>query len=174
VTIAWAGGAPPAADATAAPGVAAQAGPIGTTDCRQHEGYAPTATDTFPALPPGGEGFYLACLAPLTAAGVDTSAASFAVLQVDDTPPVVQPELSILETGEGGFSVEPIFATPELSDFVVKIGRFAATDCADPDGYVRYRRIPLRVAADELPASVCVIGFDLADNPSPPARFELD
>ena len=99
--------------------------------------------------------------------------AAFVVLQVDDTPPVVEPDLSAVESDDG-YRVEPIFATPELSDYQVKIGRFSSTDCADPRGYVRYRRIPIEVAVAELPASVCVIGYDLADNASEPARFELD
>jgi hypothetical protein len=133
----------------AAPGAAlvAKAGPIGEVDCRDAAGYQPIDPAAFQPQP---------------------------ILQVDDTPPVVEPELSIVEGEDGDFGVEPIFATPELSDYLVKIGPRATVDCADPDGYVRYRRIPLQVAATDVPASVCVIGHDLADNAAPPVRFELD
>lgn len=154
--------------------LAGKAGPIGEVDCREAAGYQPIEPQTFQPAAPVGEGFHVACVATVSGGVPDTASSSAVILQVDDTPPVEEPELSIIETGDGGFRVEPIFATPELSDFIVKVGRFAATDCADPDGFVRYRRIPIPVAAEELPASVCVIGFDFADNPSPPVRFELD
>lgn len=164
---------PPSPGANVPIGLAGRAGPIGVTDCRDATGYTPTAPDTYAVgAPPAQEGFFVACLAPLVDGEVHTRAASYAVLQVDDTPPVVAPELSVIELGDER-SIEPIFATPELSDYVLKVGTPAGTDCADPEGYVRYRRIPVRVGADERPASVCVIGFDLAENASEPARFEL-
>lgn len=156
------------------PALAGKAGPIGQVDCRDAAGYQPIDAATFQPPAPSGEGFHVACVAPLDGATVGTDVASHAILQVDDTPPVVEPELSIIEGEDGEYSIEPIFATPELSDYVLKVGPPADTDCADPEGYVRYRRIPIQVPAADVPASVCVIGSDLADNAAPPARFELD
>jgi hypothetical protein len=151
-----------------------KAGPVAQIDCRDAAGYVPIDPAAFSPVVPAGEGFHVACVATTIAGAPDTGSASYAILEVDDTPPVVEPELSIVEADDGSARVEPIFATPELSDYVVKIGPAASTDCADPDGYLRYRRIPFQVTAEDRPAAVCVIGYDLAGNAAPPVRFELD
>jgi hypothetical protein len=153
--------------------LAGKAGPVGQVDCREASGYQPIDAAAFQPPAPSGEGFHVACVAPLEGATVASGVASFAILQVDDTPPVVEPELSIIEGEDGAFSIEPIFATPELSDYLVKVGPRATVDCADPEGYVRYRRMPIQVPAADVPASACVIGHDLADNAAPAVRFEL-
>lgn len=112
---------------------------------------------------PTAEGFYLVC----AAAADDLADASAAVVQVDDTPPVRTPTLSVRKV-DSGVLVEPEFSPPELSDFQLKIGPAASTDCTDSAGYQRYRRVPLPIRTDELPALVCVIGSDLAGNAAPP------
>ncbi|MGI8459337.1 MAG: trypsin-like serine peptidase [Propionibacteriaceae bacterium] len=112
---------------------------------------------------PATPGFYVVCAAVRGAEGE----AAAAIFQVDDTPPVRTPSLSVRPT-DSGLLVEPIFSPPELSDFQVKIGPQANTDCADPTGYQRYRRIPSEVRRDQLPATVCVIGYDLPGNAASP------
>ena len=108
-------------------------------------------------------GFYVLCVAE---PGSERFAAS-AIVQVDSTPPVRQPELSVNDAGDTLF-VEPIFSVPELSDFVIKFGSPPVTDCADEEGYSRFRRIPVQVAVSELPVTVCVIGSDEAGNEGQP------
>ena len=118
---------------------------------------------------PAVDGMYVYCVA----APDDVERAALAVIQVDSTPPQREPEVSVDDVGDG-VRIEPIFSIPELSDFVVKIGPVGLTDCADDVGYVRYRRIPFTIDASELPAVVCVIGFDEAGNPAKPSEHTID
>ncbi len=80
------------------------------------------------------------------------------------TPPVLQPELSISRDGFGGFRFEPIFAVPELADFMVLYGPAGEIDCGDTGAFLPYRRIPFNIPAEQVPARVCVIGFDMVGN----------
>jgi hypothetical protein len=147
-------------------------GPAATTDCRRSTGYLANAGELTAPLP-SVDGFYLLCA---TAAGADgrpnTAGAGYAVMEVDGTPPVAPIRLSTL-VGPQDVRVEPIFAPPEYSGFQLKAGPQAATDCADPDGYAVYRRIPLTIAISDLPATLCVIGQDEAENQGVPHTFEL-
>lgn len=117
---------------------------------------------------PAREGHYLLCAAE---PGREAEAAT-AVFEVDDTPPVRPPVLATAASGDG-YRVEPLFSPPELVGYRVKIGPAATTDCGEPAGYVRYRRVAHPVPADALPARVCVIGADLAGNEAAPWSQEL-
>ena len=148
-------------------------GRAGATDCAVDEGYGNAvvlAEDNLidDALPPE-EGSYLLCVVAGESPSVDetwqpVAWATAARLEVDNTPPALAPQLSFNLDGEGGFFFEPLFVVPELSDFLVKFGPEALTDCADDQGYERYRRIPFHMAQDQRPGRICVIGSDAAGN----------
>jgi hypothetical protein len=89
--------------------------------------------------------------------------------EIDTTPPVLVPFINIHRFGED-ISFEPIFVVPELSDFRIKFGPPETTDCSVSDDYFIYRRIPVRVPADQLPAKICVIGADVAGNAGEPVE----
>ena len=116
-----------------------------------------------PAAVPAEEGHYLLCLKGSTVR---------VALQRDLTPPVRTPEISTLPVG-GGYRVRPLFSPPELSDYLVKLGPAATTDCGDNAGYRPFRRAPLAAAPRDLPATFCAIGLDLAGNPGPPVSQTL-
>jgi hypothetical protein len=114
---------------------------------------------------PVEEGSYVLCVVAGDSATVDDTWqpvewATMVHATVDNTPPVLTPQLSVRSDQDGGFVFEPIFAAPELADFRVKFGPADETDCADPDGFLIYRRIPFAIPAEEVPARVCVIGLD--------------
>ena len=149
-----------------------KAGPAATTDCRRAAGYT-SGGDALSAPLPAADGFYLLCAAAPSADGnPNVGGAGYAVVEVDGTPPTAPIRLSTL-VDPLNVRVEPIFSPPEYSGFLLKAGPQAATDCADPDGYAIYRRIPLTIAISDLPATLCVIGEDEAQNRSVPHTFEL-
>lgn len=154
-------------------------GPADSTVCADRVGYGETAT--LPAVESdvgddatversvevavsGDDGIYLYCVS----SPGDQTHAAVAVIDLDSTPPVRVPELSIV-AGDGVF-VQPIFSPPELSDYLIKIGP-EDVDCDVHDGYVRYRRVALPIAAAELPATVCIVGYDEAGNSAEPVSF---
>ena len=158
-------GATTAATISGPPGIefATKTGLATDIDCTDELGYGDTEALTAPVSVevsvPADDGIYVFCVAE---PGSERFAAS-AIVQVDSTPPVRQPALSVNDAGDTLF-VEPIFSVPELSDFVIKFGSPPVTDCADEEGYSRFRRIPVQVAVSELPVTVCVIGSDEAGN----------
>ena len=116
-----------------------------------------TLTTTIPAE----EGLYVWCIADRTG---DNPARI--VLERDLTPPVRAPRLSVDQTDEG-YRVMPVFSPPELSDFRIKTGPGATTDCDDEAGYQPFRRVPTFIPAARLPAVFCYVGADLAGNETP-------
>lgn len=157
-------------------------GPLGSTDCEATSGYGdaktiandPVVDDPLPTT----EGQYVLCalghsnLSPGDG-WQEPRFASFASVLIDTTPPRGVPQLSVRDDGPGGWSVEPIFAIPEFSDYSLKAGPARQVDCADANGYVRYRRVPIVVPAEGAPAAVCIQSYDDANNPAPPRRVEL-
>lgn len=148
-------------------------GRAGEVDCRVDEGYGPpVALADAPLINdplPGEEGSYLLCVLAGESAAPDETWqpaewATVARVEVDNTPPALAPQLAFNGDPATGLFVEPLFAVPELSDFLVLVGPAEATDCADRDAYARYRRIPFPISPDQLPARVCVIGFDTPGN----------
>jgi hypothetical protein len=154
--------------------VVVKTGPAATTDCRDRAGYVPVPTpSTYDDRLPPAEGVYLLCAAALDASGAPVTAdAGIAVMEVDATPPTEPIQLSKTVTPEF-VSVEPVFQVPEYSDFAVKVGPPASTNCVRTAGYAPYRRIALRVATPDLPARLCVSGVDEAGNRGPPQAFDL-
>jgi hypothetical protein len=150
--------------------VVAKSGPAAATDCRDPAGYAPPPVEGLGAVPlPAEEGVAVLCAAELDARGTPRTAdAGYAVMVVDATPPDVPIRLSRSDTA-GGVRVGPIPAPPELTSFEVKVG---AAGCADPAGYTS-APAPVVVPADDLPATLCVVGVDEAGNKGVPQSFEL-
>ena len=159
-----------------------QVGRAGVVDCRDETSYGPVIalaerSRIDDALPPE-EGSYLLCVIAGPTATPDASwqpagRATIARAAVDNTPPTQTPRLSARADGRGGFLFEPIFAEPELADFLIKSGPVGETDCASRAGYARYRRIPLTIPSTDTPARACVIGIDSAGNEGQPTGYEL-
>jgi hypothetical protein len=148
-------------------------GRAGEVDCRIDEGYGPPIAmanlNRIDEPLPAEEGSYLLCVLAGESPMVDETwqipeRASVARALVDTTPPTVQPNLSIMPDNMGGFRVEPIFALAELVNFRLKAGPDTETDCAVEDGYGTYRRFPITIPADQIPARLCIIGSDHAGN----------
>lgn len=157
-------------------------GPAGQIDCAMDEGYGPPIAladlDRIDDLLPAEEGSYLLCVLAGEAPIVDATwqlpeRATIARALIDTTPPTVEPTFNIMPDGMGGFMVDPIFAIGELVNYRLKSGLAAETDCGDDEGYAFYRRFPITVPADQMPAKVCVIGSDYADNESIPYELLL-
>ena len=152
-------------------------GPVSHINCQEDTGYSeaialtqdPLITDTIPAA----EGFYYLCVVAGSSPTVDatwqsTQHATIVVAQIDATPPTILPDVSIRDLGSE-YAIEPIFEQPELADYSWKLGSPTTTNCSDPTAYQRYRRIPIRLdKSTELPSKLCLIGFDSAQNPTPP------
>ena len=152
-------------------------GAVSRVDCREEAGYSDPISleddDLIGEEIPEAEGFYYLCvIAGNSPTGDETwqrpADPTVVFAQIDTTPPVIAPILFVRES-ESDYSVQPIFELPELTDYIWKFGQPATTDCSDLAGYRRYRRIALRVdKSNQIPAKVCVIGYDYADNPTPP------
>jgi hypothetical protein len=114
------------------------------------------------------------CIAGVAADGaVALGAAGFAVAATDNLPPTAPIELAINGDPEWGYLVEPIFNPPDLSDYLLAFGPEGSVDCSDESAYVPYRRVPVNFAPEDLPATMCVIGFDNARNRTEPVEFRL-
>lgn len=151
-------------------------GAAGVVDCRSADGYSPVISlanqPTITDAVAEEEGFSLLCvLAGKSEALDDTwqdpAYPTVAIVQIDTTPPQLAPQLSIRETPDF-IDVGLIFSPPELSDYLYKFGPKDKTDCAVEDDYIRYRRIPLSIERADGPIRLCVIGFDNANNATPP------
>ena len=151
-------------------------GPASATDCRVPDGYsAPIALADRSHIDdpiPTGDGAYLFCVQAGESPSVDATWQSLdhpTVIwaEVDTVPPTKVPQLHVQDFGDS-YRVEPLFEVPELSDFLLKVGPANATDCATDEDYFRYRRIPIRIPKADAPVRVCVIGFDFANNATPP------
>jgi len=95
------------------------------------------------------------------------SQATTILRHVDKTPPERPISVQVHESAEDA-RVEPIFDLPEQALFELKTGAPDATRCADPAGYVPYRRIAVHLAAADLPARVCIRSWDEAGNEAEP------
>lgn len=157
-------------------------GPVGQVDCREETGYSDVIAladqDRIDELLPTEEGSYYLCVVAGENEQVDESWQPLAFVtvgraEIDTTPPTVAPIISVIEA-EGDYLIDFIFSIPELADYRFKVGPVDTTDCTVTDDYQRYRRFPTSVSADQLPVKVCAIGFDNADNASPPAERIVD
>lgn len=143
-----------------------------TVDCRNASAYGPLidVKDFEPQserLPsePGGVARY--CVI----AGNDTKAKYPEVIQVliDNTAPVLAPEIDFWRTEDNTLWVTPLFKVPEYSDFFLMVGPSQDIDCATAV-YKQFNRVPIVTPLG--PTSVCIRGADLAQNMS--ANFRVD
>ncbi|MGH2592769.1 MAG: trypsin-like serine peptidase [Anaerolineae bacterium] len=152
-------------------------GPVSSVDCRDEAGYSdPIALvkdNLIEEEIPEAEGFYYLCLVAGDRPAVDVTwqpivDATVGFAHIDTTPPLIPPILSVQEF-ESEYLVEPIFKLPELVHYILKFGPPATTDCNDPAGYEPYRRFPVSLEKrNQVPAKLCVIGYDDANNPTTP------
>ena len=152
-------------------------GPVSQVDCWEDIDYSeaialaqkPLIADTIPE----SEGFYYLCVVAGNSPTVDatwqpTQHATVVIAQIDATPPIIPPIVSIRDRGNE-YAIEPIFEPPELSAYSWKLGIPATTDCAAPTAYQPYHGVPIRLdKSTQLPTKLCLIGFDSATNPTPP------
>jgi hypothetical protein len=148
----------------------------GTLDCHDLDAYGepvPVPEDGLYDPPlPTEDGSHLMCLIGVTRDEPDqwAAAARFPMVMrvdIDRIPPLVPVELSVVEE-PGGWFVEPIFRPPELSMFDWKWGPPDTTDCDDPTDYTPYLRFPTSLGRADAPIRLCVIGYDDANNATPP------
>lgn len=152
-------------------------GTVSDVNCRAEDGYsdpiALTKDNLIEEEIPEAEGFYYLCVVAGNSPTVDSTwqaipNATVVFAHIDTTPPVIPPTFSVQEF-ETEYLVEPIFKIPELVHFILKFGPPDTTNCNDPAGYSPYRRIAVTITKpDQIPAKVCVIGYDDANNPTPP------
>jgi hypothetical protein len=141
-------------------------GPVGEVDCRDDDGYRDEALPTGEL--PKDNGLYLLCLQKKA---WDERFPTVVVLSVDTRAPTLKPELSLRSWGEG-LSFEPIFQVPELSLYQVGFGPRDTTDC-EKLKLTPYRRIPISIGKQDLPARICVQGADHAGNPGPIFAYDV-
>ncbi len=158
-----------------------KSGPAGLTDCHSESDYseviALASRQRINDRLPVQEGSYVLCVVAGQTSTVDSSWqplawASVARAEIDITPPKREPFINIVYLRDI-ISIEPIFDSPELVDFRIKVGDAAITDCQIDEGYTRYRRIPIQIDKDELPQKVCVIGSDSAGNEGEPVEHVI-
>ncbi|HNS97612.1 MAG TPA: serine protease [Polyangiaceae bacterium] len=162
-------------NSTATDPIVFKTGPLETTDCRSPEGYGGSLEmgALYEAEINASKGHVLFCATGKNSDGqLALRQAGFAVVEIDTTAPVRPIQLTVT-TDENGALYEPVFSLPELASFRIKHGPTDTIDCANPEGYRDYAVVPVRVPSAELPVRVCVIGADLAGNPSPPSSFPI-
>jgi hypothetical protein len=147
-------------------------GPLFGTACADEAGYGdavPVAQPISDPLPVDEQRLLLCVVAD----GQAPANAAIAVAYIDTTPPVADITFNVSGGRRNGWRIEPVFNPPELSLYLVKWGVPRGTDCADPDGYVPYRRQPVKIPGEDAPVRFCAIGYDDAGNPSEPAARVL-
>lgn len=147
-------------------------GPEFETDCRIDAGYSEPRNLSVPIREPIGatDGRYLLCV---LGDSQQPRHATFAHTAVDTVPPAITPRWSVRGDAEA-YSVQFNFLVPDLSDYRYKFGPDAATDCDNPDGYLIYRRVPIRVPANTAPlVRFCVLGGDRNGNFTRPTHILL-
>jgi uncharacterized protein (TIGR03437 family) len=152
-----------------------------TGDCRSAQGYGPVlslaaSNRIDETLPENEVGTYL-CVQGGNSPTADSSwqdlrHATFAHVRIDSSPSTVTPVVSLRDDGRD-YRVDFEFVLPELSGYHYKFGHPDATACHDPQGYVPFRRIPLRISKAE-PVRFCAVGEDNAGNWTAPYVQLLD
>ncbi|MEZ4595920.1 MAG: hypothetical protein R3C32_03215 [Chloroflexota bacterium] len=151
-------------------------GRAGAIDCHDPSVYGdpvdvPADLHLDPPLPTE-DGSHLMCLigGTPTDAGVDWQPTTYPTVlraYIDRTPPIPPIELIAHEVDEG-WLVEPLYISPELSQYAWKWGPADLIDCADPAGYAGYRGFPIVLQKADAPVRLCVIGYDDANNATAP------
>ncbi|GAA3287572.1 trypsin-like peptidase domain-containing protein [Streptomyces lavendulae] len=157
-------------------------GPFGVVDCTDPVGYSrpqplPAAGLDVTDVLPTPDRLYVLCAAGGPNAESETWKNSFqypayAFARVDNASPTVAPKLDIAEF-EDEYRVRPEFLLWEITYYEIKYGPRATTDCDNGDGYVPYRRVPISLPKSGAPWTVCLIGYDNADNTTSPTALPV-
>ncbi|MFI0902293.1 trypsin-like peptidase domain-containing protein [Streptomyces sioyaensis] len=159
-----------------------KSGPFGVVDCTDPLGYTrprrlPADGLDYTHILPTRDNLYVLCVA----GGPDDNAGrwgksfhhpSYAFARVDNTPPTASPEINI-EDSDADYWVRPLFLPWEITRYEIKYGPTTTTDCNDVDGYRPYRKVPVTLPKAGAPWTVCLVGYDNADNATPPANFAV-
>jgi hypothetical protein len=142
-------------------------GLVDRTDCRDQSGYSEWidlgSSAEIRELVPDREGRYFFCVLGQT----NPTRPAWHVLKVDMTPPLVEPRVVIRDTGTV-WRAAVSYLPPELSLYRYKSGRPADTSCEDLEGYRTLLIGWVNLAKADAPHRLCLIGYDDADNPTPP------
>jgi len=113
-------------------------------------------TDTIPDV----EGGYYLCVTG------ENGAMAMRHVRVDKTPPLMPPRFSFMDEG-ASMVLRFEFSPAELSSYSYKFG--AGVDCDAPEGYLIYRRVPVRIGGA---GRLCLYGEDEAGNRTPPQGYD--
>jgi uncharacterized protein (TIGR03437 family) len=157
-------------------------GPEASTDCRNPQGYgaplnladAPRIDQPAPETPGG---YYLCVVAGSSptpdATWQEPRHASFRHVRIDTTPPILQPLIRLDDEG-GSYRLSFEFVPPELSSYEYQLGTPAETSCAGRQGYLTYRRVPVRIPKEREPLKLCIVAVDEPGNRTLPVEQLLD
>lgn len=152
--------------------VKVKTGAARSTDCEQGAGYG--AAQPIEAQPllnlatPPTEGIYIACVIGKPVGGAWHTHASFALREIDDTPPTQKPGLARRD-GDDAWRVMALSSPNELSSVMYKYDRTdqGPVDCANMQGYRAQLNNQFHALDKRWPWRFCAYGRDLADNPGP-------
>lgn len=109
---------------------------------------------------PDVEGGYYLCVEG------ENGAMAMRHVRVDKTPPLLPPRFTFTDDG-AGMLLRFEFSPAELSSYSYKFG--VGADCAAPEGYLIYRRVPVRMGGV---GRMCLYGEDEAGNRTPPQGYD--
>jgi uncharacterized protein (TIGR03437 family) len=147
-------------------------------DCRDPRGYSAAlslaqAGRIDEPVPEAPGGYYLCVVGGEGAVWQDPRHASFRHVRIDTSPPILKPRYR-LEDRDDEYRLSFEFLPPELSSYEYKLGPLADTNCTDRQGYLVYRRVPIRIAKNQEPLKLCMAAEDEAGNRSQPVEQLLD
>ncbi|MHA8051238.1 hypothetical protein V7S79_08970 [Aquirufa sp. ROCK-SH2] len=129
-------------------------------------GFLPMTSDTMKVHFPEKEGFYVISF-------LRNQQKNYLTFKMDFTAPNADLIQLSQNKGSDGYSIEPIFKYPEIVNYEWKVGPAANCNCADKTDLEPYYRFAKFISTSELPAKVCIYGFDLAGNESNVKEFIL-
>jgi hypothetical protein len=109
---------------------------------------------------PDVEGGYFLCVE------AENGAVAMRHVRVDKTPPLLAPRFTFADEN-ATMVLRFEFSPAELSSYSYKFG--AGADCHAPEGYLIYRRVPVRITGA---GRLCLYGEDEAGNRTPPQGYD--
>lgn len=140
------------------------------TDCESPQGYGEAVPIAQQPLlnraAPAAEGVYIACVIGKPVGAPWQQHASFALREIDDTPPTAKPGLGRRDSDEA-WRVMATSAPNELSSVMYKYGPPQSVDCAAPQDYRRQLNNHYHTLDKGRAWRFCAYGLDLAENRGP-------
>lgn len=103
---------------------------------------------------------------------VGTAAA--ALFEVDRTPPTGPAEAEVTRVDQyGAVVVIPVFDPPEIVVARYIWGPPGELDCSDTASFTEFLIVPLVLESNDLPATYCLYGTDVAGNPTPVTTIDI-